>query len=129
MSNPASRGSWVLWLKVLGLLALILGLFGYIATVPVLFVPFIVAIVLNATFAPVVSALERRDWERNSAALLVFGVFAALLVAALIVIPRVATAEETRQKSGTATCLLHRRPCRKTITKAGGSSGPMRFTQ
>ena len=99
MSTSLARGSWLLWLKTVGLLLLVLALFGYIASVPVLFVPFLVAIVLNATLAPVVSALERRDWRRRSAVLLVFAVFAGVLALGALVVPRVAAAEIARAQA------------------------------
>jgi putative permease len=92
MSDRRARG-WAAWLKIAAVVVVVLALLAFVASVSVLFVPLIVAIVLNATFAPVVSALERRDWRHTSAVLLVFGGFAAALAIGLTVIPSVATRE------------------------------------
>ena len=50
-----TSATWILWLKIFGLIGLILGLFAYLTTVTIIFVPFIFAIVLNVALAPVVS--------------------------------------------------------------------------
>lgn len=92
MSDRRARG-WTAWLKIAGVVVVVLALVVFLASVEVLFVPLLVAIVLNVSFAPIVSALERRDWKHTSAVSLVFGGFAAALVIGLIVVPSVATRE------------------------------------
>jgi putative permease len=82
-----SKSTWILWLKIFGLIGLVVVAFAYLTTVTVLFVPFICAIVLNVIFAPLASALERRDYERGTAVLILFCAFGALLAVALLFLP------------------------------------------
>src|SRR6185503_9576079 len=93
MSDRRGRPGWTAWLKIVGLIVVVLALFAFVASVPVLFVPLLVAIVLNASFAPLVSALERRDWQHTPAVLLVFGGLTLALAIGVIVIPTIATRE------------------------------------
>lgn len=88
-----SKASWILWLKIFGLLALIIALFAYLSTVTVIFVPFLLAIVLNVMLSPIISALERRDFKRETAVMLVFIVFAAIVLIGAIVLPDAITYE------------------------------------
>ncbi len=84
------KSTWILWLKIFGLFALILGGFAYLSTVPVIFVPAMLAIVLNVILSPVVNALERRNYRRETAVLFVTACFLVALVAAFVVVPGVA---------------------------------------
>jgi putative permease len=93
MSDRRGRPGWAAWLKIVGLTVVVLALFAFVASVPVLFVPLLVAIVLNASFAPLVSALERRDWQHTPAVLLVFGGLILALAIGVIIIPTIATRE------------------------------------
>lgn len=82
-----SKSTWILWLKIFGLFAIIIALFAYLSTITVIFVPFLLAIVLNVMLAPVISALERRDYKRETAVMLVFAVFFVGVIAAALVLP------------------------------------------
>lgn len=88
-----SKATWILWLKIFGLLALIIALFAYLSTVTVIFVPFLLAVVLNVMLAPVISALERRDYTREMAVMFVFLAFGVVLIAGVIVLPDLITYE------------------------------------
>ena len=81
-----NKSTWLLWLKIFGILGLVLMLFVMLTTVTVLFVPFMCAIVLNVVFSPLVAALERRDVTHERAVLiclLALGLVLGTLIAIL----------------------------------------------
>lgn len=84
-----SKSTWILWLKIFGLLALLIAGFAFLSTVTVIFVPFLLAIVLNVMLTPVVSALERRDYKRETAVLFVFLGFAVIVGLGVWLLPDV----------------------------------------
>jgi putative permease len=88
-----TKASWILWLKIFGLLGLILAAFAYLTTVTIIFIPFICAVVLNVMLAPVISSLERRDYSRDKAVMSVFLAFFALLALSLLIVPDLVTHE------------------------------------
>jgi putative permease len=82
-----TKASWILWLKIFGVLALLLAVFAYMTTVTVIFVPFLCAVVLNVMLSPIVSARARRDYKRETAVMFVFLAFAAVMTVAVLVLP------------------------------------------
>lgn len=88
-----TKSSWILWLKIFGLLSLLLVGFAYLSTVTLIFYPLLCAIILNVLLSPVVAALERRGMTRANAVMMVFLAFAAVLTVMLILLPPYVAAE------------------------------------
>ncbi len=80
-ATPANSGSvWILWLKIFGLLGLVIAGFGMLASVTVLFIPFLCAVILNVLLAPLVAKLERRGMPHGRAVSIVFLSLLAVLI-------------------------------------------------
>jgi putative permease len=88
--NESVRGAWLVWVKIAGLLSLIVLGFAYLTTVKVLFIPFLCAVILNVLLAPLVASLERKGVAQQRAVALVFlTTCAAIAVAAVLIVGHV----------------------------------------
>ena len=83
-----NKGTWLLWLKIFGVLTAVLLAFAALATIKVLFIPVLVAIILNVLLAPIASALERKGISRGAAVMVMFLATAALFALVLLFLPQ-----------------------------------------
>ncbi len=73
------RSTWLLWLKIFGVLGMLAAGFAFLATIKVIFIPLLLAVVLNVLLAPLVANLERRGAGRSRSVAIVFGLFMLVL--------------------------------------------------
>lgn len=79
--HQSTQGAWILWLKIFGLMTAIGIGFALLATIKVIFLPLLVAIVLHILLMPLVGKLERRGVRQDLAVMTVFFGFIGGLVA------------------------------------------------